>query len=384
MPLCNRKSRRQHKRRTISLACGTMMLGAACHDSSLDTTAPTQWPPPASLVPTTSAGDQLSRRLSMTPGSCIIAVRAPDGAYHSHSVTIPLVGGTAPGASATRFAYRGWTAGVPEPVLLVVCTAPNSTAGLAALTARFGGRAMSGEELRSFAQQEGITDVERWGKAFAPMIMQGAPPTYVTDGLVLPSLADMAASRARLTRKSGSLDVSPMDVCDPNAIIPEPGCDPGDPEQETIPDTPPPDPVDPDLTIIDESTGATYTEMPTGILAPFCTVGTDYPHRSTTVAYAGNINVKSWNQCTAPMYQSVQTNLRREKCFLWVFCSWPVVAQSLTYTNPSALEVTAPAYASCAWQDGWYEGEGYHTTIYLGGPPINTHTQSPGVRLKCW
>jgi hypothetical protein len=83
------------------------------------------------------------------------------------------------------------------------------------------------------------------------------------------------------------------------------------------------------------------------------------------------------------MYQSVQATLRRQKCFLWVFCSWPAIAQSLTYTNPSAMEAFAPAIANCAWQDGWYEGEGYHVTIYLGNTFIS-RTQTYGVRISCW
>lgn len=170
-------------------------------------------------------------------------------------------------------------------------------------------------------------------------------------------------------------------TCDPTAIIPEPGCEGWTPESETVPDTPPPNSPDPSTLVIPiaDLGPAPDISQPSVI---YCDLSTEGPHRSTTEGFAGNINAKARSVCTVPMYHFVQATLKRESCFLWIFCNWSTIAQS-RYENANALFASTPASATCAWQDGWYVAEGYHVNTYLGETHASS-TSSPGVRIQCW
>lgn len=193
--------------------------------------------------------DPLSSRLSSTPGACLLAVRTAGGRYLSRSAEVPFPAEIASkGGRTARFAYRGWAAGAPEPVILAICTIPDAPDARAYFASRFGSKAMKAEELRSFAMSEGVASVEKWGRGTSPSVMQGAEPVYITDGRASESSYTRPATRDRTASTSG-LAIAPMAMCDPNAIIPEPGCTP---EPETF-STTPPDPS-PDPTLIQMET----------------------------------------------------------------------------------------------------------------------------------
>jgi hypothetical protein len=80
----------------------------------------------------------------------------------------------------------------------------------------------------------------------------------------------------------------------------------------------------------------------------------------------------------------VRANLKREKCFFWVFCSWPVIAYGQQNYAASAFELTGVAKTDCRWQKGWYMGQGFHTTIAPNGNRVDSKTTSRVRRLWCW
>lgn len=185
---------------------------------------------------------------------------------------------------------------------------------------------------------------------------------YVTDGIA----RQTSATATRATGVDVGTFVIPIPQCDPEVGIPDRTCDGWLPSQETVPSTPPP------------------TEAPgPDLQTATCAVGVDYPHRSTTAAYAGNINVHAHNNCTAQMYQSVQAVLDRESCFFWIFCNWNTIKIGTTYTNSLARSANANAASPCNWQSGWYRGQGYHLTIY-NGQSIATRTKGNAMFLACW
>ena len=363
------------RRRTTAvrvLAGAAFGLLAGCQSDAPTLTGP----PPSGRV--AAMDSQPSLALSSTPGACVMAERASDGRYFGRSAVVPLPAGIAfSGGRITLFAYRGWAAGSPDPVQLAVCTIPDGPAARAYFKTRFSGKSMKLGELNSFAKSAGVARVQEWGPATSPGVMQGAQNVYMTDGLVSGSPATSAAPRVELKIPSGAnFDVGL--ACDPNAIIPDPTCTP---LPETVPTTPPAPAADPSTSLLPLLPAPTATPAPTPTV--WCTVGTDYPHISTTAGFRGNLNVKSWNDCTAPMFQAVQSTLKRESCFLWVFCSWPTIGLPGFYTNPSAMQASTNSSASCDWQVGWYRGEGLHTTIYLGETHI-TRTATDGVWIACW
>lgn len=321
----------------------------------------------------TSPREMLSDRLSDAAGACIVARRAPDGRYFSRLSTVALPAEVTLNASRTaRFAYRGWASNSSEPVLLAVCSLPDVRNAQLFFEKTFGGSPRNEIELRQLASNIGIRGWQDWGSGTSPHLMQGAGLVHVIDGEAgkSPAVNLAQAVRARLGMALSSDFSNDCAI----AIIPPPECEGWMPEDETTPNVPPPPFPEPDIDIV------AYEEP--FILGPICTVSTDYPHLSTTSGFGGNINVKSKNQCTAPMYQMVQSTLQRQSCFLWIFCGWPAIAQSVPYTNPSAMQVVAPASSTCAWSDGWYRGTGYHKTIYLGATRIR-YTGTQAVRIRC-
>jgi hypothetical protein len=137
----------------------------------------------------------------------------------------------------------------------------------------------------------------------------------------------------------------------------------------------------------DRASGSANALIPSSMrgrsVTPLCQAGTDYPHRSTTVRFQGNLSVHSWTHCNILLSHTVVARLYREKCYFWVFCGWPKIAEG-SYSNPSALQARATAARACEWRVGWYMGRGVHTTVH----PTKTVTvptrTDKAVRLWCW
>ena len=379
-----RRSRTRQRNATAayaSFSAAVLVLVTACQDTSPTLTAP---PPPeaaASKLATGGVagapGDPLSARLSSTPGACLVAVRTPQGRYLSRSTAVLVPAQIARSASHTaRFAYRGWAASAPEPVLLAVCTIPDSPSARAYFQQLFGGKAMTAAELTSFAQSAKVGGVQEWGLGTSPQVMQGAGPVYMTDGLA--SLSPATRPKPLVGTASADGIVSAKLIACAVAVSTDPGC--GVPEEETVPAAPPPD---------DAPAGAPNYSMLTNptfsVSAPiYCYGSTDYPHLSTTYGYFGRLNVKSQTQCPIPLPQYVTTTLKRESCWFWIFCSWPQIAWGIN-SSPSATYLQAIANTDCRWQFGWYRGEGYHRVAFPEG--IGTG-RSPlwniSVGIRCW
>ena len=312
-----------------------------------------------------NASDPLSHWLARTPGFCLVAARMPDGRYPSWSLSVPVPPGLTSGDGSTgRFAYRGWAPGLPEPAVLAVCTVPDEPGANEYFATRFGGRAMNAAELRAFARVTRVTVVEEW-RATMPQVMQGGPPVYMTDGLASKSPLLGADREAGMTATVG---MASMVECDPNAIIQDPSC--GD---ETVPSSPPMLPSsEPDLTLL---TDPSFSINPATGTVISCEARTDNLHFSTTPGFAGRLNVKASNTCPVPLPQYVSVSLKREACFLWVFCSWPTIASG-QYSNPSATFAQANADTACMWSKSYMYAEGYHQTTFPQGVG-STWTRNP-------
>lgn len=383
-------------------------LLAACEGEAPAPTAP----PPALRVGSRAAigtntatgalsQDPLMRWLPATPGACLVARRTAEGRYPSRSITVALPGGlAATGGATARFAYRGWAPGLPEPAVLAVCTIPDTPGAREYFATRFGSRAMAPAELSGFAKFVGVTRVNEWGTTSHPYVRQSAKPTYVTDGVV-PNAPATAAATGDGAAPAGDVTTSTV-YCDPNAIIPEPGCEDGgggggggggttcDPSaiipapecgEETVSETPPP-PVtsEPDYAAMPEPSYSVNPEIGVPVV---CYGYAPDVHPSTTPQYVGRLNFKPYSECPVPLPQYVYGAIMREKCFLWVLCSWPVVAAG-AFQNPSARRAEAHANTDCVWRRGWYRGEGYHQVAYPEGTGhARTYTRG-AVGIQCW
>ena len=401
------------------LVAAVVALLAACNGDAPDPTSPprpnatrSQEVTAGTTTNGSTLGDPLSRWLPNTPGACLIATRTADGRFPSRSSTIPLPGGLNSSLNRTaRFAYRGWKAGVAEPVLLAVCTIPDTPGAREYLSTRFGGRAINAGELRAFAKLAGVTETDDWGPASSPHVMQGATAVYMTDGLVSNARSRQTGSSGG--KPAGDLTAQEVTECNPDAIIPEPGCEPPPPDgggggggsgggtisgecdlnaiipdpacgNETVPDSPPPPVVgEPDYSLMtDPDNPMDYTVG----LVVLCTGLTEYPHLSTTPGFAGRINVKARNTCPQPLPSYVSVSLKRQRCFLWIFCGWPTIASG-SYSSPSATLAEAKANADCIWKKGWYRAEGYHQVTYpIGVGTARTYGPAYGwaVGITCW
>jgi hypothetical protein len=354
-----------------------VVLVAACQDSARAPTDPLLSPRPAAseLSASSQSSDPLSSRLSRTPGSCLVAVRAADGHYLSRSVIVALPKNVASSsAGVARFAYRGWAPGVPEPVLLAVCSIPDAPAARAYFENRFDGKSMNSAQLQSFAQSAGVTGVENWLTAGPPQLMQGAGPAYVTDGLASESGATKAGPLGGVT---GMMVVDSSGSCDPAAIIPAPGCPGYVDEQEYVPDQPPP-PPDATPSYVDFQYGPPPLPLPSIII---CNALTEYPHLSTTPGFYGNINVKARTTCPIPLAISVSTALGRQRC-TFILCLWWPIGPTDSQSNPSGTFIEAKSNALCVWPVGWYMGISSHTVSGLGST-VTKPTRSPWIGIKC-
>lgn len=356
----------------LAVASTLLVLLSGCRDNSPMPTGPAPSGAVASeqTIGSVLSSDPLSSRLSRTPGACLVAVRSPDGGYLSRSTAVQLPSQIkSNGAPTARFAYRGWAPGVPEPVLLAVCTIPDAPSARAYFEKRFGGKPMSAAELRSFAQSAGVSGAEEWGTGTTPYVSQELEPTYVTDGLASESNATRAAPTDGVT---GMMIVA----CDPTAIIPEPGCDGYVPEEEYVPDTPPP----PDGELNYVPWGPMPLPLPSVVQ---CQARTDFPHLSTTFGFLGNINVKSSNSCPIPLPMFVSTTLMRQRCFFGHICFWDTITPTSFLTSASAMFLQAMANTYCSWSTGWYRGVGLHE-VTIFGSIVTARTVSTAVRIDCF
>jgi hypothetical protein len=197
-------------------------------------------------------------------------------------------------------------------------------------------------------------------------------PVYMTDGLGSDFLASTAASM-----DEGSLvSADPITTCDPTALVPEPGC--------TIEEETEPDPEAPPSSEGSDSLGVPIATEPVysgSLVANVCQSLTENPHLSTTIGYAGRINVKSRTTCAQPANLYAAVGLYREKCALWIFCSWVQIA----YGEDRRFGTRAEAVANrdCAWQKGWYGGKGFSSASGPDGSG-SANTYSPSVFIRCW
>jgi hypothetical protein len=322
------------------------------------------------IAPAAAAGtpprDALSKRLSNTSGACIVAVRTPEGKYLSRSITVRVPAGIASSAAHTsRFAYRGWAAAVPEPAVLAVCTIPDAPAARAHFSNLFRGAPMRHEALRSFARAARVAGAQEWVPRFSPQVMQGAEPVHMTDGLASDYLESPVALEDGGT-------VMYAEMCDPAALVPEPGC--ATEEEETAPDpeTPPPsEGIDSSTVPIVAEPG--YSTSPS--VVNVCESLTEEPHRSTTTGFLGRINVKSRTTCVQPANLVATVGLYRQKCYLYVFCSWPRIAYGEDRRFGTRAE--AKANRDCAWPRGWYAGRGFSSASSAeGAGSASTFSQS--------
>jgi hypothetical protein len=363
-----------------ALSAAIFVLLAACTDTGPTVTGP---PAPATGEQQLSTGntdateiqDPLSSRLSSEPGACLVAVRSTDGRYFSRATAMPLPRKIASSAAATtRFAYRGWAPFVSEPVILAVCTIPDTREARDYFQKQFGSKPVAGAALKKFAQSAGVAGVEDWGAEPSPHVMQGAGSVYMTDG----RSSDFRAIRASRTDGAGTGDVGINLImpCDPTAIIPEPGCDGAVPEEEVVSETPPPPAGEAPYVAVPNPSYSTVAEL-------WCEGWTEYPHLSTTPGYYGRINQKSHNWCVVPLPNYVITYLKRESCFLWVFCAWPTIASAVNM-SPSSRTLTAIANTECRWKTGWYRGEGYHQATFPTGVGSARSSSYYSRYIRCW
>jgi hypothetical protein len=344
----------------------------ACKDDAPLPTGPTPSAPAASQLATGSvqSSDPLSSRLSSTPGACLVAVRSPDGKYRSRTVAVSLPKQIATSSAATsQFAYRGWAAAVPQPTILAWCNIPDSRSARTYFEKQFGGKSMNPAELRSFAQLIGVSGVEYWAAVGGPQIIQGAATTYVADGL---------ASESPATKSAATGGVSPLliPVCDPYA---DPPCDGSTPEEEYVPDTPPP----PDGVVYD------WWITPSPFPPPSypqieCTIKTDNPHLSThRYPFATYLNVIAWTgNCNVPASISARTVLGRQFCYFGNrLCQWFPIADP-GYKSWYGTYVEATSSVFCTWAVGWYKGVSTHTLTAYG---YTWTKQSPAewIGIKC-
>lgn len=374
-------------RRLLAVPPVLLTIVTACRDNAPMPTSPNPSGAVRSPIATGSvqSSDPLSKRLSSTPGACLVAVRAADGRYRSRSVVVALPKDVASGSVSTaRFAYRGWARGVAEPVLLAVCNIPDAPSASAYFEKRFGGKSMNSAQLRSFAQSAGVAGAEKWSAAISPQLMQGAGPAYVTDGLASESPARKAAPSQGVTaRKAASDGVRAMIVvdpggCDPTAIIPEPGCPGYGDEEEYVPDQPPP----PDGILSDYTFPFRPPLLPLPLPVIVCEGLTEDPHLSTTDFFKGRINGKGRTTCgPIPVGIAVSTVVYRQWC-KFVLCVPVQITDIVTYSNPSATIAKAQADTACIWASGWYRGySGHAASAY--GITKTFQTASPWIGIKC-
>jgi hypothetical protein len=196
---------------------------------------------------------------------------------------------------------------------------------------------------------------------------------YVTDGHASEFLASTTA-----TDDQGS--ILSIETCSPDAIIPEPGCTT---EEETEPDPEVPPPFNgSDSVGVPIAIEPDYSSSPSDPTVPnVCESLTENPHPSTTPGFVGRINVKSRTTCAKAANLFAGVGLYRERCTLWIFCTWV----QLAYGEDRRFGTRAEAKANrdCAWQKGWYMGKGFSSASGPEGSG-STSTWSPHVFIRCW
>jgi hypothetical protein len=343
----------------------------ACKDDAPLPTGPTPLTPPTSQLATgtVQSSDPLSSRLSSTPGSCLIAERSAAGDYRSRTIAVSLPKQIAASSAATiEFAYRGWAATVPEPVVLALCNIPDSRTARAYFEKQFGGKSMTSAQLRNFAKSISVSGTDYWEAVGGPRIIHAASTSYVADGL---------ASESQVTKSAppGGVVGMLVPVCDPNT---DPTCS-GTPEDEYVPTEPPPPPPAFDPWV-------TQPAFPTPTYPTInCPIDTDYPHFSNSRPFYGQgiLNVHGWTgPCNVPALISVSTTLGRQRCYIFRFCQWVAIA---TPGSKSWTGVFIEAYSNvaCTWAIGWYLGVTQHSVSAFGYTVSKQSTSHYWTEIKC-
>lgn len=347
-----------------SLACISLAL-AACADQG-----PTD--PASAAGPLASAGhgprtsvrrtDPIAERLPSTPGACLVASRTSDGRYVGRSGAVPVP--QSAGLSSTRlirFGYRGWAAGVPDPVRLAVCTIPDTPGARAHFARVFGGSAKDFAELRRFAADARVPGAETWRPDEVPAGIVDPASSYITDGVTA----------------SGGGEISPSLVaCDPNAIVPEPGCE----DQE-----PPPDPNEPPIgpppapnLSYDPATGSTNLDMDYSVLGYFCDARTYAPVKGVYTIFARHLVdcYAGWTVYSVTVNGNIQ---RRMSILGWPW--WSTVGRAPTQERSGLGVVETTTVISCN-RSGRYRSNTF-TKVSRGVGFDNYSSPGPESSIQC-
>lgn len=272
-------------------------------------------------------------------------------------------------SATTRLAFRGWSGGEFEPVVITVCTVPLDPEAVELASQRFGGRRMSDSALRDFAVELGVPQSAEWKKGNRPSLAVNPSSIIVIDGR-----SPQFASGILAEPGAVSSIYSTPDCEDPYLISTD--C-PAIPIDDSVYDTSPDDPF----------TSLETPPLSDGVVT--CWAIAQYPHRSTFMGTVnGNINAKASSECTESIALiAVQTQLWRYRC-IWWFCAWTPVSFSLPLAMPFSYKVVQPATSNCVWSDGWYQTRGFHsftvvTVSFPSGQIWTPATRSLSARIRC-
>lgn len=285
-------------------------------------------------------------------GQCLTATRAVDGRFFGRSTKMHFPSRFMNSAT-TRLAFRGWSAGEFEPIVITVCTVPLDPEAVELASKRFGGRRMSDSALRDFAVVLGVPQSAEWKKGNRPSLAVNPSSIIVIDGR-------SPQSASGTFSESGAVSgiYSAPDCEDPYFISTD--C-PAIPIDDSVYDTSPDDPF------------ASLETPPLSDGVITCWANAQYPHRSTFMGTVnGNINAKASSECTEEIALiAVQSQLWRYRC-IWWFCAWTPVSFSLPLAMPLSYRVVQPATSNCVWSDGWYQTRGFHsfTVITASFPSV--------------
>lgn len=377
------------------VAQGTIVLLSACVDSPTAVgRTPTLVSEQAQALAFRESewGRLLTARLGDSSGACVVIHRLSNGKYVSRRTTILLPAEPESG-TLLRFAYRGWRPGVPTPSKIVICNIKNRDASKRYLSERFAGEKMTSAQLTSFLVRNGVDS------AFA--VIQDSRielGVHFVDGLDIPRQA--SASIAAGTVENGP--VADYQECPPQerrsgpwtsshgtAVVPRVSATPQQPsmelvcgdwmeEGEYVPEEEPEPGPDVEETVVsghpEEPDTMAYATPIT------CTILSEFPHKSTTMGYVGNLNAKSRTTCPVTLLIGVGNMLSRHTCIWFVCWDNPI---SVGYQQRVHVYVESIASATCGWRDGWYRNQAVHSVAFFNGAATG-RTATPWRRLGCF
>lgn len=350
-----------------SLAIGVLTLLMSCSEQAAHVTAP--------FAGTNQSREVVNRvdtdfggKLGGEIGQCLTATRAVDGRFFGRTTRIHFPSRFM-NSAITRLAFRGWSGGEFEPVVITVCTVPQDPEAVELASKRFGGRRMSDSAFRDFAVELGVPQSAEWKKGNRPSLAVDPSSIIVIDGRSPQFASGIISEPAPL-----AASIQLPDCEDPYLISTD--C-PAIPIDDSVYDTSPDDPF----------TSLETPPLSDGVVT--CYAISQYPHRSTFMGTVdGNINAKASSECTESIALiAIQTQLWRYRC-IWWFCGWTPVVFSAPLAMPFSYKVVKPAPWPCVWSDGWYQTRGLHsftvvTVSFPSGQIWNPSTRSPSARIRC-